>query len=51
VAKLHRELDSSGYVVSLREGLDGRQCLRVSPHFYNSDGEIQRFLDRLPASG
>jgi len=51
VAAIHRELDSSGFIVSLREGLGGNQCLRVSPHFYNTDEEINRFLDKLPASG
>jgi len=36
--KLRRE----GVIVSVREG-----GLRVSPHFYNTQGEIERFLDAL----
>lgn len=48
IAALRRELDSNGFVVSLRDGLDGRKCIRVSPHFYNSDEEITRFLAALP---
>ena len=36
-----------GIVVSLRENLDHKLCLRVSPHFYNTEGEIDALLARL----
>jgi len=41
-ACLHR-LAASGVIVSVREG-----ALRVSPHFYNTEDEIDQFLDALP---
>lgn len=48
IASLRQELDNSGFVVSLRETLDGRKCIRISPHFYNSEDEIALFLAELP---
>ena len=38
-------LDQGGVSVSLREGL-----IRVSPHFYNTEGEIDGFLKELAMS-
>jgi selenocysteine lyase/cysteine desulfurase len=40
VTKLHAKLESTGVVTSLRYCRDGKQCLRLSPHFYNIDNEI-----------
>jgi cysteine desulfurase / selenocysteine lyase len=48
IAALRRELDDDGFVVSLREGLDGRKYIRASPHFYNTEEEVLRFIARLP---
>jgi cysteine desulfurase / selenocysteine lyase len=46
--KLHDILDANGFVVSSREGLDGSKCIRVAPHFYNTEEEIVRFLAHVP---
>jgi cysteine desulfurase/selenocysteine lyase len=46
---LRRYLDSRGYIVSLRDTLDGGKCIRISPHFYNTDDEIAALLDEIRA--
>lgn len=48
VVRLRQDLDDHGFVVSLRDSLDGRKCIRVSPHFYNTEDEIFRFIGGLP---
>jgi cysteine desulfurase/selenocysteine lyase len=48
IVQLRNKLDSSGFVVSLRDGLDGNKCIRVSPHFYNTEEEILQFLAKIP---
>ena len=48
ITELRKKLDNGGFVVSLRDSLDGRKCIRVSPHFYNSVDEITLFLEELP---
>ena len=48
VVKLRQDLDDNGFVVSLRDSLNGRKCIRVSPHFYNTEDEIFRFIGALP---
>ena len=40
VAKLHAKLEVARVVTSLRYCRDGRQCLRLSPHFYNTEEEL-----------
>jgi cysteine desulfurase/selenocysteine lyase len=47
ITKLHETLDESGFVVSSRVGLDGSKCIRIAPHFYNTEEEIIRFLDHV----
>jgi kynureninase len=47
IPTLRQKLDDNGIVVSLRDGLDGLKCLRVSPHYYNTEEEIGQFLDAL----
>ncbi len=42
-ADLHARLREARIVTSLREG-----AVRVSPHFYNTEAEIDRFLATLP---
>jgi selenocysteine lyase/cysteine desulfurase len=48
MTNLRQKLDDSGFVVSLRDSFDGRKCIRVSPHFYNSADEIDMFVTELP---
>jgi cysteine desulfurase/selenocysteine lyase len=48
IPKLRDMLDAKGFVVSLRDGLDGSKCIRVAPHFYNTEEEILRFLANVP---
>jgi len=40
-----KSLEANGFALSFREDLRGRVCLRLSPHFYNTDAEIDRLLD------
>lgn len=49
IVALRQQLDSHNFVVSLRDALDGRKCIRVSPHFYNTDEDISAFLAELRA--
>lgn len=44
---LHRKLREAGVTTSLRILPGGQPVLRLSPHFYNTDGELQRCLDLL----
>ncbi|MGI2336699.1 MAG: aminotransferase class V-fold PLP-dependent enzyme [Dehalogenimonas sp.] len=48
IAGMRNQIDADGFVVSLRDGLTCGKYIRVGPHFYNTDDEIQRFLDNLP---
>lgn len=50
IIKLRHDLDASGFVVSLRENLDGKKCIRISPHFYNTEEEISQLLAKIPKS-
>ncbi|MBE0543564.1 MAG: aminotransferase class V-fold PLP-dependent enzyme [Verrucomicrobia bacterium] len=44
---LHQKLLEANIVTSLRADRSGRRYLRFSPHFYNTDAELQRVLERL----
>jgi cysteine desulfurase/selenocysteine lyase len=44
---LHKKLAEAGIVASLRVDRQGRNYLRLSPHFYNTDAELQRVLELL----
>ncbi len=48
ILELRNQLDAKGIVISLREGLNGGQCIRAAPHFYNTGEEINWFLDNVP---
>jgi selenocysteine lyase/cysteine desulfurase len=48
ILELHQKLDTGGIVISLRDGLSGEKCIRAAPHFYNTEEEIERFLDNVP---
>jgi cysteine desulfurase/selenocysteine lyase len=43
----HRKLTEAGIVTSLRADRKGQQYIRFSPHFYNTDDELQRAVDLL----
>lgn len=51
IVEVRRNLDSRGFIVSLRDSLDSGKCIRVSPHFYNTDDEILQLLAELPDCG
>lgn len=48
-SEVNRTLQAAGIVVSLRTTRDRRDWVRVSPHYYNSMGELERFLEILAA--
>ncbi|MHB1305509.1 MAG: aminotransferase class V-fold PLP-dependent enzyme [Limisphaerales bacterium] len=47
LSALYQQLTAAGVVTSLRADRSGRQYLRVSPHFYNTDAELMRVIDVL----
>ena len=47
MAALGEKLEAASIIVSLRMDRSGRKYLRLSPHFYNTDAELQRLLDML----
>jgi selenocysteine lyase/cysteine desulfurase len=47
MAALHQKLLDNRIVTSLRTDRSGRKYIRVSPHFYNTDAELQSLLDNL----
>lgn len=44
---LAKALDQAGFVLSVRDDLTGRKCLRLAPHFYNTIEEIDRLLEAV----
>lgn len=44
---LHQQLADENITLSLRTDRNGEHYLRFSPHFYNTDDEIDRVLNRL----
>jgi cysteine desulfurase / selenocysteine lyase len=47
LAALHKKLADAGIVTSLRTDRQGQNYLRFSPHFYNTDAELQRTLELI----
>lgn len=47
LSALHRTLTQAGIITSLRADRTGRQYLRLSPHFYNTDAEMHRVLELI----
>jgi len=45
VAQLQAKLEKANILTSLRTRRDGRRYLRVSPHFYNREEEIEALFD------
>ena len=46
---LFERLEQNGVIASLRYDRDGRDYLRFSPHFYNTEDELNRTLELLRA--
>jgi selenocysteine lyase/cysteine desulfurase len=44
LAALHQKLTDAGVVTSLRGDRTGQQYIRLSPHYYNTDAELERVL-------
>ncbi len=47
VAQVHQKLSEANIVTSLRVERSGQAYIRLSPHFYNTDAELDRVLDLL----
>jgi len=47
LAPLHQKLLDADIVTSLRADRTGQSYLRLSPHFYNTDAELQRVVELL----
>jgi len=47
VKDLHAKLEAAGIFTSLRSDRTGRNYIRLSPHFYNTDEELRRVLALL----
>jgi cysteine desulfurase / selenocysteine lyase len=45
--ELHQKLEAANMLTSLRADRTGRQYIRLSPHFYNTDEELRRVIDAL----
>jgi cysteine desulfurase/selenocysteine lyase len=44
---LHAKLEAAGVIASLRHDREGRDYLRFSPHYYNTEAELDRAVDLL----
>jgi selenocysteine lyase/cysteine desulfurase len=47
LAVLHKKLTDAGVVTSLRTDRAGKNYIRLSPHYYNTDAELDRVLELL----
>jgi cysteine desulfurase / selenocysteine lyase len=47
LAALHQRLQHAGIVTSLRTDRTGQRYIRLSPHCYNTDAELQRALELI----
>lgn len=47
IPALHAKLEAAGVITSLRTDRSGRRHLRLSPHYYNTDAELDRALSLL----
>jgi selenocysteine lyase/cysteine desulfurase len=47
MAALNQKLAENGVAASLRTDRAGRKYIRFSPHFYNTDAELQRVMELL----
>jgi len=46
---LFNKLEENGIVASLRHDRAGRELIRISPHFYNTEAEVDRVIEVLRA--
>jgi cysteine desulfurase/selenocysteine lyase len=47
LAPLHQKFADAGVIASLRTDRKGQNYIRLSPHFYNTDAELQRMVELL----
>ena len=47
VTALHQKLTAANVITSLRTDRKGQKYIRLSPHFYNTDAELQRTVELL----
>jgi selenocysteine lyase/cysteine desulfurase len=47
IPALHKKLEDANIITSLRNDRSGRRYIRLSPHFYNTDAELDRVLELL----
>ena len=47
MAVLHHKLGATGIQTSLRSDRQGQHYIRVSPHFYNTDAELNRLIENI----
>ncbi|MDX1953334.1 MAG: aminotransferase class V-fold PLP-dependent enzyme [Verrucomicrobiota bacterium] len=47
MAELHQKLEAAGIWVNLRIDRTGKKYIRISPHFFNTDEELNRMLELL----
>jgi selenocysteine lyase/cysteine desulfurase len=45
MAETHQILTDAGAITSLRGDRAGQGYIRLSPHYYNTDAELERFLN------
>ena len=45
LAALHQKLTDAGVVTSFRADRTGQKYIRLSPHYYNTDAELERVLE------
>ena len=49
MSDLFRKLEEKDIVASLRHDRKGREMIRVSPHFYNTEAEVNRVVEVIAA--
>jgi selenocysteine lyase/cysteine desulfurase len=47
ITTIHKKLADAGIASSFRADRKGQNYIRFSPHFYNTDVELQRVLELL----
>lgn len=47
MAEIHATLEAAKIVTSLRTDRTGQKYIRLSPHFYNTDAELQKLIDAV----
>jgi selenocysteine lyase/cysteine desulfurase len=44
---IHKKLADASIITSLRTDRAGKNYIRISPHFYNTDADLHRVLELL----